>query len=130
MSEIYIRNRQQFRVSMFISYLACFQHNEIAEILEKGKIRDNAWERLSDTSDVIDNWLLGYQSYKMDEIKKHHLNISNDLLKFVQFSFIGMFFLYPKEFYFKIKNKKEKRKFAIYWGNIMKEFGIKITIIF
>ena len=45
--------------------------------------------------------------------------------KFVEFSFIGVFFLYPNEFYFDIKDESEKIQFAKHWGKIMKKFGIK-----
>ena len=124
MCDVYIKNRQQFRVSMFLGYLSSFQHNSVAKVLRKGKIREKAWERLRDTSNIIDGWLLGKLD-KMETVKKRHSEMLQEHLHFIQFSFIGMFFLKPEEFYFNISDENDQIQFAKYWWKIMDNFGLK-----
>lgn len=125
MSDVYIKNRQQFRVSMFLGYLSCFQHNSVAKVLKKGKVREKPWERLRDTSDIIDGWLLGDNLNKIGNLKKRHSGIPQEHLHFIQYSFIGMFFLKPREFYFDISGENDQIRFAKWWGEIMDNFGLK-----
>ena len=84
---------------------------------------------MRDTITHINDWLLitDYNINFIDErIKNIHKNIIEKYPKymhFIQFCFIGAFFLIPEKFHFQNISDKNKIIFSKHWGIVMSKLG-------